>query len=685
MKQTARTPKILYTVLLFLLAAVLLAARFGLQRAQSADFICTNGDYQNYNTLRRFLAGQIPYTEYVNYLGMGVLWTCAPLLALHNTFAGSLFVTHFVAAFGYILLAALVFYLITGNKTVSAAAGVCIPWLFTGSMADKLGPLAGAYGHICSSVSQMLAPGNSMRPVRALLPVLLCWAMLLCIRCSKKEIRDIIAGRGAATVGFVLGACLPWSNDMGFACIGSGVITVMILTAANAVQKRDCAPRHPVRQIGILLAAATAGAAVCIFAVTGGHPGSWLAYTRDVSGWQSWYYLAGNSKITDLRDLVSRSEALWWLFVYVLGMGFCLYWLCRGKAGDRMILYVFLASAFVACQLIYAVGSCASLRDYFEGVHSLAVLTFLAGGVKLIGWLMGRIHLPAIPVLPLRIAAITAAVCVAAGVFLREDLRLWQQLMQSGREQGENYLPELEGSTGHAPALKAMQALVGDEPLFAVYATALDDMRGTFQPTGADYIIHALGDERAAAYVRDFDETNYTWAQTIDPKENPWAIWNTQASWDFFRELYASYTFHSDNGAWLLWHYAAEDANVLDVPVTAELEQKDAQHTVVHVHSPEKRPCFVDVALSWDTSYIMNWRRFLTWRKMTAVCDGSSFGQQSSINGYCLRESEQEKHLMVFMENGEGSIEMRSIPENCTELTVFSVQPQSVILSQTDH
>ena len=55
-----------YGLALFLLAVCLMAFQFGIEELYDMDFVCTNGDYQTYNVLRRVLDGQIPYHEFSN-------------------------------------------------------------------------------------------------------------------------------------------------------------------------------------------------------------------------------------------------------------------------------------------------------------------------------------------------------------------------------------------------------------------------------------------------------------------------------------------------------------------------------------------------------------------------------------------------------------------------------------------
>ena len=83
---------------LWILILVFIGVAAGAGRIWLSDFTAVNGDFQTYNVLRRFLDGQVPYRDFTNYLGMGVLWLNTPFLLLHNTFTASLFLTNAVTA-----------------------------------------------------------------------------------------------------------------------------------------------------------------------------------------------------------------------------------------------------------------------------------------------------------------------------------------------------------------------------------------------------------------------------------------------------------------------------------------------------------------------------------------------------------------------------------------------------------
>lgn len=54
---------------------VWMAAVRGTVAAADLTYNITNGDFQNYNPVRRMLAGQVPYRDFTVYLGVGELYS----------------------------------------------------------------------------------------------------------------------------------------------------------------------------------------------------------------------------------------------------------------------------------------------------------------------------------------------------------------------------------------------------------------------------------------------------------------------------------------------------------------------------------------------------------------------------------------------------------------------------------
>ena len=85
MKRKVDYKKLEIIVLVFLIIAFAIIA--GLNKSGTAYFNPTNGTYQNYNPVRRLLAGQVPFRDFAVYLGTGHLYSLSFFqLIYYNTF-----------------------------------------------------------------------------------------------------------------------------------------------------------------------------------------------------------------------------------------------------------------------------------------------------------------------------------------------------------------------------------------------------------------------------------------------------------------------------------------------------------------------------------------------------------------------------------------------------------------------
>ena len=157
----------------------------------------------------------------------------------------------------------------------------------------------------------------------------------------------------------------------------------------------------------------------------------------------------------------------------------------------------------------------------------------------------------------------------------------------------------------------------------------------------------------------------------------------SHANWEVYRDLYANYTPAGNYTYWTLWAWQGENANVLNADVTAELRQLDENRVQVTVRSAEKRPCYVDVTLSWDNNYVMNLYRLQTFRSAVFVQDNniSEMSGDIGFEGFFQPPHGQERHISVYMEDGVGSVILEGYPMECTQLAVHSAEAGEVILS----
>lgn len=669
-----------YFVILFVIAAFTVAAYYGIERIFNVDFVCTNGDYQNYNVLRRFLDGQVPYKDFANYLGMGLLIMCGPLLSVHNTFAGNLFVTNMVASFAFIIFVTLIFYFVTGNKKISCLAGLLFPKLLSSKILEKFIPV---YGYYTKIYLELLAyPNNSFRMGRMFWAVLLCLIAFAYVSTRKDNngsaLRTAAATpKGAAVIGFVLGIGITWSNDFGFCCIGSAFLILLILTIADKYQRKQ--NNLLWKRFLYFFPALFVGVFISILLASQGNISSWFDFTVGVSQWQYTYYNENiREKVITLQQLLTskatRRTCINLMF-FIASMIYCLVKLCKDKADDRTILFVFLFVSIVATHIFYILGS--GPDAFVEGTYGFVIIMFWAVIARIIIYIFEKIKLKSF--------IEKSAVCVTV-LYIRfiayQNVNIISAYKSENFPANDKYIEKLEGVNVYADQLKNMHRIVGNEPMFATFSTALDDMRGTFQPTGCDYVIHALGDKQNERYVQQFKDEKFKWVQTTNIDVWPWELWISRASWDLFKEIYSDYTIHSDHAVWRLWEYTGEDANVVSADVDIEINQLNSGEVQMIVRSDETRPCYVDIEIAWCAEKINNLANLTTFRHIVFVEDSSVNEGVGSFEGYFLKREGEGRHIGVYLENGEGVITFKAVPQESTTVKLISAKATEVILAQ---
>ena len=626
------------------LLAIGIAAGAG--RIWLSDFFAINGDFQNYNVLRRFLDGQVPYRDFTNYLGMGVLWLDAPFLAFHNTFTGSLFVTNAVTAVCCCVTVWLLVWMITRRQTLAMAVGALTPLLYAWP--------------VTATLFDLFVPGTSMRMVRGFLPVLLGAVLLLAARRRGWDSLDLFRSRKAmALCGLAVGLGAVWSNDFGYSSIGAALFILLVITV---FQNRLRTPGQRAADYLCFLLCAAVGYLVMVTAVTGGDPASFFRQSAGVASDQFWYYTMTPGKYYTLWEILfddpqnTAELALALLFM----AGFVALFV-RGKLTVRgvVVLYVLITCFFA--QLLYCYGS----GHYMPAMLRLVEVLILLG---LALWAALRLwtRLVRTPGLPRRaVAGLSAGVmCLSllcAGVWAGREIA-----PLSGQREGV-YVPGLDGWLTNGAELNATAELLEGEIFFSTYASALEVVDGIYQPSGTDYIIHVLGEEQRQDYLNCFREGEYPYAVTIQRyyDESIWEWWVQRANWWFYRELYANYvTVDSPSDYAELWRRQEGGALIDSDDITFTVER--LSDTAVRL-SAEKGPSLAgkevvaDVALTYETE-----RTGWSLRHGVMVEDLSLWDYDNTV--YFLPEGEHTVHIPMVIKDGVWSVTIHSRPGETTKL-----------------
>ena len=196
-----------FSTLLFPLLILLVIAGLFFIALTQALIIPTfhmDGAFQTASGLARLSEGQIPGRDFFPYLGLGPLFLLFPaFFASGAQLASSVFAAKFItllsAFFIFSTLFKIVFY---NRKWLEAFLGGAVLLLITNGLIF-LGAI--------EKFSFLFEPGNSLRPLRALLPYIAVVLLMLFIRLFKE-------GKIYLAAGVYIFACtvsLFWSNDYG--------------------------------------------------------------------------------------------------------------------------------------------------------------------------------------------------------------------------------------------------------------------------------------------------------------------------------------------------------------------------------------------------------------------------------------------------------------------------------------
>lgn len=675
MKQTLK--RILPWVLVLAVLAGL-AAIHGLAANYDAGYEIMNGDFQNYNPVRHLLAGQTPYRDFAVYLGAGELYSVGGLLlVLGNSFGRSLFATNFCTWFYFelLVLAACLVVLGRGRRAMAVCPALSAWFLLIAH--DVQVPL---YNQVRPLIEYAARNGNSARMIRGAALPLAVLLILLGLRVWSSRDRSAVRGRALppwVLVPAAAGFLVPWSNDMGAAMY----ISVALGYGLFLLRRYGTAWKKVLVRVGQYILISCVALGVSVLAISWGHPIAWLQQTRGVSAFQGWYYgTAAEGKLCYLTDYIPQPAGFLCL---VLAVAFAVgIFRCRTSRSAALA-----AAGFSLClgmplwNLLYCILSGAREGGPTGGAQILlAVLLPLFALRALIG---GAKRLPGGN--PARTRVLGYAAGGVCGLFACAVLAVGMAGQVQSRLGGHGdltYVPELGGWFGdQAEKLATEKAMNEDKTLFGTYSSALEAMTGQLQPTGVDYIIHAMGDRQRLDYLTTFQTGTFDRVVTPCAKVAPSERWSRNANWWFYRELYrwwspVANTFNS-GGMHLFWERTGV-CNDLEQPCRVDVQQ-DGKTVTVTVTAQEPDFCGVaDVALDYtftvDSGFALRGgvHSFLFCTVVTENELCTAAGRDLDQGNFFLPTDRSIYYVPVTISNGVGVITLEALPQDAANVMVNS-------------
>lgn len=638
---------------LWLAAVIFTAASFAYERVANCDYVSINGDFQSFNVFRRMLAGQTPYYDFANYIGMAPVIVNLPLLALKGNFAASLFVTNFTSTVIFCRGVLILVWLVCDNFVFACVFSALLPKIISSKILYRI--LGTKYGYIFTErFTGLFTPSNSMRGLRSFLPFLM---VILCIgfrgiyrQIKKKDFvftENIITHRAMATAGVICGVFVVWSNDFGLGCIRAFIVLVGIyfLTLKDKDYKKFLSG------ILIYILCRTLGLFISAALVTAGHPSAWFKAVRDTAGYQFFYFNGTEGKPV-VEYILSQKTLLLYTAGYILLLGYYIYRFVKDKAGDKDLAVMFILLSVAGGTYAYVCSG--SGYNFREALEVYFVITVVCLAAKAAFAFVKKYK----NLLDLSMCLLLTVSGLYFGLVAYRSVKIQPE----GR-----YIPRLGGTSSFTRALVDIDRVTGGEPVFSVYSTGYEAVHGYFNPTGYDYIIHCLGDEARDNYVAAFNESRPAFVQTPSMEIGAWAA---NRNWYFYRQFLPCYHKVYKTEYSIIWEKGEEIVPRADVTFT--VERLDDGNIQIKAVSDCEEDFIAEFLVDYSTRFTNPLRATMSLgRKCVIAWRNVCF--DSGLPGISL-PGRSEEYIPVPMKDGSGRVTLSASYGEGIYLTVNNIE-----------
>lgn len=644
---------------------VFLCVLHALEAGRYADFYPINGTFQNYNPVRRLLAGQVPYKDFNDYLGLGHLYTGTIMTVFFGgDYQGSL------QAFSFLTLSAVAALSVMLGRTVFndwkvtlGATNIILIMLFIQPLFFING--VGLTSELRDSLNSALGVGNSARFIRGMILPLNVALFRILLKLYEKssifkgdKLREYVPVIG---VGGLAGFSFSWSNDYGICCFVCGII--MIFWTSLSRKRRIKAVLLDV-VVGII--AALISLRVFVEILTLGHFHEWFNNTFGTGGYQAWYY--NSSKSYYIYDVDFSCLVLIQAFIAVAYL-LCLYL----KKGTKEAIIRYGIPGFVNMTAFCAINEYQLLSGggAREVAFSVLFITIIFEAANLLGCLSGNALLRDGVLVTSLIVSLAWSVST-----VKEELLFWCTADKSGK-----YVASMGGNmTNLYTDMEAASKFLDGEAFFSTYASGQEVVEGKFQPSGTDYIIHVLGDKQREKYLHDFRNSEFEYAATIRKEFTDWEYWVERANWFFYRELYQHWHPVFANSYELYWkRNDRENEFTLVANYDVKVERINESAVKLSIQTDEHVQGIADLYIDYsvDKKTDSGLAQFLFQRQLKVENTGAVMASDGYFESNYLRSSGAE-YVPMTVTNGYGELMLTACPSKSTTLNLKKVECNSI-------
>ena len=521
-----------------------------------------------------------------------------------------------------------------------------------------------------NALAVTLYPGNSARLIRSgicvLLPIFVAALLKLFHRLLKEKSNEEILS--PIIVGLCSAVSVLWSNDYG---ISSFIVFNLFFAIYIIVHLKNA--RKLIVTIAIDTLSFIITLATILLIATHGDIKSYFVSTLGVSSYQPWYAVHTTSINYYITQIIPNDINFYIAIAIIIVL--IRKYIINSKnydvnktpsaknEGDLLIAYILGTSVFAI--LLYRVSDGGG-TEYFDICYSFTILLFIA--YKCTQFIKAH---------ALNTNSNTVRTCLNMAIIVWMICICTNSAYQLATnnlavERGGKYIPELGGN------LSSLQDSVTDASeylngrnVISTYASAVESTSGVFNPTGIDYIIHALGDDKRVHYLEVFNSEDDCAASIIRQSFSGWENYIRGSNWFFYRELYEKYV--PVFGTEYQYYYEKSSASRKElIENTITTSNTEPSKVEIEIDCDSTFSGLADIHLSYGISKKDSLAGKLCYKQILAVYDTNSPNYNVALS-FCLPSSQSDCYLPIIIRNGKGKLILESNPTNNTFLEVANI------------
>jgi hypothetical protein len=573
---------------LLVASQIIMAIMWALYKAQLFDGYAANGIFQLLDPLRRLHAGQFFGRDFPFFHGPFTVLIHYPIFLLfgHDLYAAGL-----------------------AEWLVSPLLTLLIIFIFMRILFKRRLPLqlVGTwlvYEFAVWLLPAIISPANSLLGVRLIGPILLTLSFWYWHKLESKSWHGLNLLWDVATP-FLIAFALLTGTEFGLASLAAALVVYVIFQKGTIINRLLGSARLLVISLLFLVALASI--------LSAGHPFAILRYSFvDIPADQFWYFGGPPNPFLVSFGQVFNDQTMQWNFLAFAATFYVLYRCIKARLISteklRAISFLLAASMLSIVPIFgyfYPQAQTEPLRLY---LILDAMLLFSVIPYNKLGWSVKKLHKHIQPRLLqsiILVAVIVPTVSLLAWQIAEETIYHHEHsdaIVESHTVVSGTHLAPWWEKTYKAYST-GTAGLTQSKDIWSLYSGLLEADKGTFNPSGYDYIIHALGPQKRADYINTFSSDKPQSVITLQSPYFRYQPWLENQTWPFFEQLYNNYAPVTKSDMAIVWRRTDQPWKPVSNSWTSQASLAGPQQATTVVSLPGTSPANTYVLYTFNLSY----------------------------------------------------------------------------------